>query len=438
MKTTTDALWALEPGALPRLEENRRALEARVADGDDRGDPFAPCYALEDGIAVVSVSGAMSKDGMAFGPYVLLESMRGIAASVRLAADTPGVRAVLLRVDSPGGTVDGITELAEAVAEAAAKKPLYAYADGLMASAAYWMSCGAREIAVSKVSRVGSIGVICVQREWSKALAEAGVTANVIRSGAYKAVGNPYEPLSEDARAYMQAASDEVYALFLDAVARGRGCDRGKAERMADGKLFMGEAAREAGLVDRVCTLDTFINHIKETHAMTLKELKETHAEALADYRAEVERELAEAHGRNMAAAITEERDRLSGLVKALFGEKPAESFAALAALNVSGDVVATMKTAFEEVEKTFSASVETFRETARSALEGMRNAHAAGVNTPYAASDYAPKADAPQDFEALVAEYVKEHGCSKSAAMSAVAESNPEAHRAWIAKVNQ
>lgn len=169
---------------------------------------------------------------------------------------------------------------------------------------------------------------------------------------------------------------------------------------------------------------------------MTLKELKENHAEALAGYRAEVERELAEAHGRELAAATAEERDRLSGLVKVLFGEKPAESFAALAALNVSGEVVATMKTAFDGVGKTLSA--ETFRETAHAALEGMRNAHAAGVNTPYAASDYAPKADAPQDFEVLVAGYVKEHGCSKSAAMSAVAAGNPEAHRAWIAKVNQ
>lgn len=433
-------LWAIEPEALPGLAERLRsaASENAGAAPEDR-----PACTVRDGLAVVNVTGAMSKNGLAFGPFVLLESMRGLAASLRLAADRPDVRAILLRVDSPGGTVDGITELAGAVSEAATKKPLYAYADGLMASAAYWMSCGAREIAASEVAQVGSIGVISVQQEWSKALAEFGITANVIRSGSYKAVGNPYEPLSEDARAYMQAASDDVYALFLDAVAKGRRCGRDKAEGMADGKLFMGTAAREAGLVDRVESLETFIQHIKEMHAMNLNDLKENHASALAEYRAEVERELAETGRAAVASATEQERNRLTGLVRACFGERHAESFTVIAALGVSAETVNAMKSALADLGKTVSAGLELVGKAVpgggqnAAALESMREAHAQGISMPCTAGTFAPQAE-EQDFETLVADYAKKNGCAKSAAMSAVAADNPEAHRAWIAKVNQ
>lgn len=146
-----------------------------------------------------------------------------------------------------GGTVDGIEELAEVVAEAGSAKPLYAFADGLMASAAYWLSCNAREIAAPATAEVGSTRVM-MHREYSKALEGAGITCNIIAAGHYKAAGNMVEPLSEEMRAYLQSGIDDTYELFLQAVERGRNVSREKALAWPTAKCLQARKPLKRGL----------------------------------------------------------------------------------------------------------------------------------------------------------------------------------------------
>ncbi|MFR1533159.1 MAG: signal peptide peptidase SppA [Bilophila wadsworthia] len=282
-------LWAIRPEALTAFVEELRLQPAEARNREGRPAAAGKPYSMDGPVAVIPVEGVLTKRGLSFWGYQLAPGMRDVAAALRSACADRGVKAILLDVDSPGGTVDGIEELAEVVAEAGSAKPLYAFADGLMASAAYWLSCNAREIAAPATAEVGSIGVVMMHREYSKALEGAGITCNIIAAGHYKAAGNMVEPLSEEMRAYLQSGIDDTYELFLQAVERGRNVSREKALAMADGKMFTGTEALKTGLVDRVCSREAFITHIKEGLDMTLAELREQHPEAVAALRAELE-----------------------------------------------------------------------------------------------------------------------------------------------------
>ena len=286
------SLWAMQPEALTALADTlNQGPDAR---GPGRSEEQqAPLYTVEDGLAVIPVQGAMSKHGLQFFGWRLLFSMREIAAALKEVAADTSVRAILLDVDSPGGTVDGIEELALAVRTAAAAKPLYAWADGLMASAAYWMASGARRIAAPATAQVGSIGVISMHREFSKALEGAGVRYTILAAGHYKAAGNTVEPLSDEMRAYLQEGIDAVYELFLSAVEQGRGVSREKTLAMADGKIFIAGEALKAGLIDRICSREEFIKQIKQEWTMNLAELRTQHPELEQELRADLEKDRA-------------------------------------------------------------------------------------------------------------------------------------------------
>lgn len=238
-------LWAIRPEALTAFVEDLRLMAADARSRDGNAAPARKPYSMDGPVAVIPVEGVLTKKGLSFFGIQLAPGMRDLAAALRRAAADRSVKAILLDVDSPGGTVDGIEELAEAVAETGRAKPLYAFADGLMASAGYWLSCGAREIAAPATAEVGSIGVVMMHREYSKALDEAGVTYNIIAAGHYKAAGNTVEPLTDEMRAYLQSGVDDTYEQFLQAVERGRNVSREKALAMGkeETRRFFAEAA---------------------------------------------------------------------------------------------------------------------------------------------------------------------------------------------------
>ena len=121
-----------------------------------------------------------------------------------------------------------------------------------MASAAYWIGSAANQVIVERTAQVGSIGVLYMHYDWSKYDAEMGLKVTVITSGKYKAIGNNAEPLSDDARAIIQAEMDQIYDLFIETVARNRGVSTEKVlVDMADGRVFIGQQAVEAGLADQ-------------------------------------------------------------------------------------------------------------------------------------------------------------------------------------------
>ena len=346
-------VWAITQEAMSAfVDALGGSLEStpNAAIGNDSAPASNPPYVMDGPVAIIPVKGALSKNGLEFWGIQWLASMRAIAAAIMQAADDPNVCAIMLDVESPGGTVDGVEELAGAVAAASVVKPVFAYADGLMASAAYWASCHAREIAASATSRVGSIGVVLMHREYSRALDQSGITVNILAAGHFKTAGNSAQPLSDEMKAYIQSGIDDVYDMFLSAVAAGRGVSREQAQAMADGKIFLAGTAQSTGLIDRVCSRAEFITHIKEDCSMKLADLKAQHPGAVDELREElsssIAAELAADHEKSLSAARADtaaERDRVVALVGTLFGAEAQEKLNKVVASGISADVLAAL-----------------------------------------------------------------------------------------------
>jgi signal peptide peptidase SppA len=167
------------------------------------------------------------------------------------------VSAVVLDIDSPGGTVAGVTELAAEIRAArGGSKPIVAAANTLAASAAYWLASQADEVVVSPSGSVGSIGVYAVHQEVSRMLDEMGVGTTIISAGPHKTEGNEFEPLTDEARADIQSRVDVSYASFVADVAAGRGVTAEQVEAdFGGGRVLTARKAQSAGMVDRVETL---------------------------------------------------------------------------------------------------------------------------------------------------------------------------------------
>lgn len=247
-------------------------------------------YEVRNGVAVVKVRGALIKEEDFWSVMFGESTYEGLRKTIQLALEDYSVRAIVLDVDSPGGTVDGALELADFMHAAAQVKPLYAFANGQMTSAALMISCSAKEIAAPRTAYVGSIGVISMHVDWSGMDEKMGVKVTYLTAGKYKAMGNDSEPLSEEARNYIQERLDQTYSIFVDTVARGRGMTTDAVLKMADGKVFLAEPAMAAGMIDRIETdLSAFISYIieKEEFAMDLNELKTKHPDIYAAVKAE-------------------------------------------------------------------------------------------------------------------------------------------------------
>jgi signal peptide peptidase SppA len=175
----------------------------------------------------------------------------------------PNVDAIILDVDSPGGQVDGIDELATKIFQARGTKPIVAIANYTMASAAYWIGSAADQVIVSPSADVGSIGVFAVHEDMSKALDREGVKMSIIKRGKYKAEGNPYEPLTEEARAAIQSRVDEIYDGFINTVARNRGVTPATVrDSFGEGRTVSARQAVELGMADRIGTLQETIDQL--------------------------------------------------------------------------------------------------------------------------------------------------------------------------------
>lgn len=438
--TSLAGLWAITPEALSALVSDLPQIFTNVAPEsraeDTRTTATEAPYSMDGAVAVIPVKGTLAKNGLSFFGFQLLASMREIGAALRQAAADPAVRAIMLDVESPGGTVDGTEELAAAVVAAGQSKPLYAYADGLMASAAYWAACGAREIAAPATAQVGSVGVVLMHREVSRALDNAGVKVNIITAGHYKAAGNMAEPLSGEMRAYIQSNIDSVYELFLQAVEQGRQTKREKALAMADGKIFLARDAQDVGLIDRVCSRAEFINKIKEDCTMTLSELKAQHPDAVQELRAEMREALrAEVSAESKQALdaakadASSVQDRIVALAGAIFGKEAEEKLQAVAASGVSAEMLATLQGVLGQPEAAKPNGQQAM-------LAALASATAKVPTSPLAAVG-SESDTAKQNFSALVDAHMQQHKCGRGDAMKAVAIANPDAHKEWIAAQN-
>jgi ClpP class serine protease len=182
---------------------------------------------ISGGVTVVPLKGVLAPVGgllaMLFGIENPLDSFR---TAMREAAADQDVGAIVIDVDSPGGVVDGIPEAAAELRALKGTKPIVAVANTMAASAAYWLAAQADEVVMTPSGAVGSIGVYATHRELSGAMEMMGVKNTLISAGKFKTEGNPYEPLSDDAK----RAHPGGRGLLLRGVHGGR-CSKGAGRR---------------------------------------------------------------------------------------------------------------------------------------------------------------------------------------------------------------
>ena len=179
-----------------------------------------------------------------------------------MAARDENVKAVVLRVNSPGGTVTASDTMYELLTrfKAKTKKPVIASLQEVAASGGYYVACASDQIMASPTSVVGSIGVIFNTFDASRGMDKLGLRAESIKSGPLKDMGSPFKALTTDERAVMQGMVDEYYARFVSVVTANRTLANAEKQKVAtDGRVFSGQQAMAMGLVDRVGLLEDAI-----------------------------------------------------------------------------------------------------------------------------------------------------------------------------------
>ncbi len=173
------------------------------------------------------------------------------------------VGAIVIDVDSPGGTVLGLSGVTDKIYSLRGKKPIIAVVSDMMASAAYFLGSAADEIVADPDSLTGCIGTICAHIDWSGALEQAGIKVTLIYAGKYKSEGNPYEPLTDEAKEDYQNMVNQYSESFVSAVARNRDIteSRVKAE-FGQGRVFKADKAKSVGMVDKIATLEQVIRDL--------------------------------------------------------------------------------------------------------------------------------------------------------------------------------
>lgn len=211
-------------------------------------------YEVQNGVAIIPVVGTLVRRTVGLEAQSGLTSYGLIAERLDAALADNAVKGILLDIDSPGGEAGGVFDLADKIFAARKVKPIWAVANDEAFSAAYAIAAAADKIYLSRTGGVGSIGVIAVHLDQSAAEADVGLKYTAIYAGEHKNDLSPHEPLSDPARAQLQAEVDRVYALFTESVARMRGLDL-VAVKATEAALYFGEQSLAVGLADRIGTM---------------------------------------------------------------------------------------------------------------------------------------------------------------------------------------
>lgn len=244
------AIAALE-ASLDRMKPEASRFVGSNWDKEEKN--WTPYKRTEAGVAVITITGSLVNRGAWVGASSGLTSYEGIGYQIERAARDPKVNSILLDIESPGGEAVGCFEIADLIRKAGAEKPIHAVVNGMACSAAYSIASACKSIMSTPSGLSGSIGVVMLHADYSRAIDRAGITTTFIHAGAHKVDGNAYSPLSKEVRGDLQAEVDTFYDKFLETVAAGRGKRlSAKAARATEARTFIGQAAKDAGLVDEI------------------------------------------------------------------------------------------------------------------------------------------------------------------------------------------
>lgn len=272
--------WAILPDRLLQLQgiyamhmrgerADVEAIEARIGK-PMKNDPQG--YVVDEGVALIPVRGVIAPRMNLMTEISGGTSAELLVRDVRTAMADTSVDALMLMVDSPGGAVAGTQAATNAIASLRGQKPIGAYAEDLMASAAYWIGSAADPGAMwiaSDTTQVGSIGVVATHTDMSRREEALGVRTTEVVAGKFKRITSEHGPLTETGLATIQAQVDHIYAAFVADVARNRGVSVERVlSSMADGRIFLGREAISAGLVDGMATLEAAMQQLKDRAAV--------------------------------------------------------------------------------------------------------------------------------------------------------------------------
>ncbi len=229
------------------------------------GTEMSPSIAAGPAVGIVRVEGVIISGRPPASPF---GSKAGAAYSgavvdhLRRAEADPDVKAVVMRVVSPGGSVVASDEIHQQMV--AMSKPVVVSMGEMAASGGYYVSAPASEIYANQSTLTGSIGVISQFLDLSGLFEEYGIAATVIKSGAYKDEGSFFRPMTDEEKIIWQSIIDEVYEEFVRVVADGREMSIDEVKTLADGRVYTGQQAKELGLVDELGNLPDVIERAAE------------------------------------------------------------------------------------------------------------------------------------------------------------------------------
>jgi signal peptide peptidase SppA len=256
---------AIAPRALETLLAAGRVAIVPPSSETTRGRGYA---VTDAGIAVVPVLGPLVARGDWLTEFFGASVYGEVGEAVEAALADPSVRGVVMEIDSPGGEVAGMFDLVDRLGalRQSAGKPLWAVASESATSAAYAIASAAERVYVTRTGEVGSIGIVAAHVDQSGSDAKAGLAWTFIHAGARKLDGNPHEPLSDPARAAIQADVDALYGELVGLVARNRNLTP-EAVRATEAAIYRGRAGVALGLADRIGTVETTLAEMTTTLA---------------------------------------------------------------------------------------------------------------------------------------------------------------------------
>lgn len=266
-----NTLWAIDPSKLAELlsvlafraaghEFTAEEIRARIGDGGSGGGA-----AKRGGVAIIPIRGVIAHRMGGMDDSSGGTSVERIGAMMAAVANDASIGTIVFDIDSPGGTVPGVQELAGQMFETRGRgtQVFIAQVNSLAASAAYWLASQCDEIVCIPSGTAGSIGVFTAHEDLSAALDKEGVSITLISAGKYKVEGNPFEPLSDDAKAILQARVDEAYDAFVKDVARGRGVSVSDVRNgYGQGRALGAKDAKKAGMIDSIATMEQTIGRL--------------------------------------------------------------------------------------------------------------------------------------------------------------------------------
>lgn len=407
--------WAMLPDAFLQTFDLFRKLDLHLHLDQQQQiqQAAASKTSMQGEIAVIDLTGKLMKQAASMGGGTSTVQVR---REIRAAANSEKVYAIVLRIDSPGGTAAGTEELAAEIASAGKQKPVWAYVEDMAASAAYWAASQAQRIVANSTAIVGSIGTYGVVQDLSGAAAMQGVKVHVIRAGAHKGAGTPGTEITAEQLADMQRLVNGLNEHFLAGVLAGRGSKIANLEEIADGRAWLASEAKDIGLIDAIGSFDSVLSDLSSMANRRRTKMEASLPGAAVDAALTIE----------TSAPVKQEVETTSTPQPASYAELKAGCIGCDAAFVCS------------QLEKSATlpdAQAAWMAEQNRRIEEAQRRPGVEPVGTQ-PTKQAAAGMDVRDDWQKAVAAHMAS-GMTKPQAVAAVVRSNPELHAAYVAMAN-